>query len=323
MKVLFKYRSVTACMKASYDMISGNITSLLKKTWWAVLIFAIFMALTVYFRMPNKALHDWGENSPWASFILQSIIYLFTWLSGINMGAAIWSWLCNKPYAQCLLRYGIVILIFDILTIGCDLLLSGGMMAYYTSATTKAMAAATNTANAVNAVAANAANAANAVAASVPMTTTYIVTAVIAIIGIIVSLAILLPFGYVVPKVMLMEKGEKLEPWKTFKKGLRHAGGIFKMGFLGTIILSVIACIVTIPCTILGWAQLQSQMGALEGDPLGVPGYFTPLFLIVLVLTMFVISYTCCWLGISFAFLYGSKKTQEEERALSLENARM
>lgn len=307
-KVLFKHRSVTACMKASYDIISGNITSLLKKTWWAVLIFAIFMALIVYFRMPNKGLHDWGENSPWASFILQSLVYLCAWLSCINMGAAFWAWLTKRPYAHSLLRYGIAILVFDLLTILCNLLLSGGLMAYYTSAVAKAAAT-------------HAANTANAVAATPSMTTTYIVTAVIALVGILISLVVLLPFGYVIPKVMLMEKGEKIEPWKTFKKGFRYSGAIFKMGFLGTIILCVIACIIVIPASILGWAQLSSQLGALEGDPLGVPGYFTPLFLVVLTLTMFVISYTyCCWLGISFAFLYGSKKTQEEERRLALEN---
>lgn len=294
-KVLFKHRSVTACMKASYDMISGNITSLLKKTWWAVLIFAIFMALTVYFRMPNKGLHDWGENSPWASFILQSLVYLFAWLSCINMGAAFWTWLTKRPYAHCLLRYGIAILVFDLLTILCNLLLSGGLVAYYTSAVTKAMAG------------------------NAPTTSTYIIMAIIAIVGILISLVVLLPFGYVIPKVMLTEKGEKIEPWKTFKKGFRYSGAIFKMGFLGTIILCVIACIIVIPASILGWAQLSSQLGALEGDPLGVPGYFTPLFLVVLTLTMFVISYTYCWLGISFAFLYGSKKTQEEERRLALE----
>lgn len=298
-KVLFKHRSVTACMKASYDMTSGNITSLLKKTWWAVLIFAIFMALTVYFRMPNKGLHDWGENSPWASFILQSLVYLFAWLSCINMGAAFWAWLTKRPYAHCLLRYGIAILVFDILTILCNLLLSGGLVAYYTSTVTKAMAG------------------------NAPTTSTYIIMAIIAIVGIIISLVVLLPFGYVIPKVMLMEKGEKIEPWKTFKKGFRYSGAIFKMGFLGTIILCVIACIIVIPASILGWAQLSSQLGALEGDPLGVPGYFTPLFLVVLTLTMFVISYTYCWLGISFAFLYGSKKTQEEERRLALEKEGM
>lgn len=317
-KVLFKHRSVTACMKASYDMISGNITSLLKKTWWAVLIFAIFMALTVYFRMPNKGLHDWGENSPWASFILQSLVYLFAWLSCINMGAAFWAWLTKRPYAHCLLRYGIAILVFDLLTILCDLLLSGGVMAYYTSAVAKA-AAGNATANAATNAANAAANATTAIAANAPTTSTYIIMAILAIVGILISLVVLLPFGYVIPKVMLMEKGEKIEPWKTFKKGFRYSGAIFKMGFLGTIILCVIACIIVIPASILGWAQLSSQLGALEGDPLGVPRYFTPLFLVVLTFTMFVISYTYCWLGISFAFLYGSKKTQEEERRLALE----
>ena len=30
---IFKYRSVTACMKASYELVTGHLVQILKKTW--------------------------------------------------------------------------------------------------------------------------------------------------------------------------------------------------------------------------------------------------------------------------------------------------
>lgn len=295
-KVLFKYRSVIACMKASYDLVSSNITSLLKKTWWASLIFAIFMALTVYFRMPNKALHDWGELNPWASYILQSIIYLCTWLSTMVAGAAIWSWINKRPYLRNLVRFFMIGVIFDILTLLCNLLLSDGVLAYFTSSAAKAMKA------------------------NAPMTTTYVVTALLIVAVVIISLIILLPFCHVIPKVMLMETNEKLEPWKTYKTGLSSMGSIFKMSFLGIILLGILSTLVLTPSIILGWANMSSQLGALGGDPLGVPSYFNLLFIIVLIITFFILAYMGSWLGISYAYLFGSKKIQEEERRKALGN---
>lgn len=66
---LFKNRSITACMKASYDAMTSQPLRLLKKTWWAVLADAVMTALCLYIRFPNKGLHDWGEESPMASFV--------------------------------------------------------------------------------------------------------------------------------------------------------------------------------------------------------------------------------------------------------------
>ena len=46
-KVLFKNRSITSCMKAAYDYIGSHFTSLIKKTWWTTLIYAVLMAITI------------------------------------------------------------------------------------------------------------------------------------------------------------------------------------------------------------------------------------------------------------------------------------
>ena len=119
---------------------------------------------------------------------------------------------------------------------------------------------------------------------------------------------------HIIPHVMLKQKEEKLKPWSTYKEGVKHLGSIFLMGFLGTIIICIISCIVLIPTFIMSWAQMSSQMGALGGDPLGVPAYFTPLLLIVLSITIFVLTYVASWLGISYAYLYGSNTSLEKKK---------
>ena len=44
---IFKYRSVTACMRASYELVTSHLFQILKKTWWASLILAIFTVCTI------------------------------------------------------------------------------------------------------------------------------------------------------------------------------------------------------------------------------------------------------------------------------------
>ena len=151
-------------------------------------------------------------------------------------------------------------------------------------------------------------------AANSTLTLTYAVTGIVAIILLVIIALLVLPFAHIIPHVMLKQKEEKLKPWSTYKEGAKHLGSIFLIGFLGTIIICIISCIVLIPTFIMGWAQMSSQVGALGGDPLGVPAYFTPLLLIVLTITIFVLTYVASWLGFSYAYLYGSNTCLEKKK---------
>ena len=77
------------------------------------------------------------------------------------------------------------------------------------------------------------------------------------------------------------------------------------------------------PSIILIIAQLYSQLGALEGDPLGVPGYFTPLLFVVFIITFLLILYALSWLGISLAYQYGSYQVIDAERKKQKESEKM
>ncbi len=261
-------------MKASYDLMTSQIGSLLKKTWWAILAYALLTSLLTYFRIPNKGLHDWGVESPMAAFVLQTVLGVLMAVSTFLAGATLWSWLNHRSLGWNFKRFLVMCIITDVIT---SVFLGIAMFVSLTPANT-------------------------------------VLQAGIALALLVLYLVIILPFGYVLPRVMLLEEGEKLKPWKSFVEGLRHAGGIFMLSFLSLIIIGIIAFVVCLPATILCGAQTIAQLGALDGDALGLPSYFTPLLFVVLTLIIIVVYYLGAWLGISYAYLYGSYKTQEAEK---------
>ena len=212
---LFKQRSITACMKASYNTVTSDIKSFVKQTWATHVPFAVLLAIVLYFLLPNKSLHDWGVVNPMASFILQTIIYLAT-----------------------------------------------------------------------------------------------IVMAVIS-------------FWYLMPRKQLCAKGEKRKVGKSLLRIIRHFGGFFMTCFLGIMIVGIATFIAALPSIILIIAQFYSQLGALDGDPLGVPGYFTPLLFLVFTITSLLIIYALSWLGIALAYLYGSYKVTDEEKQKQKDSQQM
>ena len=102
---LIKHRSVTACMKEAYSLMTGNVKNLLKSTWWAFMIYAFMVAFMVYLRTPNKMLHDWGEENMMLSFCLQTVVYLGVIVAAFLMGAAAWRWLTDKPFGRMMKRF--------------------------------------------------------------------------------------------------------------------------------------------------------------------------------------------------------------------------
>ncbi len=266
-------------MKASYDAMTSQPLRLLKKTWWAVLADAVMTALCLYIRFPNKGLHDWGEESPMASFVLQTVIYVLCAVTGILTGAAFWRWVNRKTLWQNLKRYLAIRVVSDL--VACVVALGISW-------------------------------AGTAVGGPVAKATV--------VLSVVMTLVVLLPFGYLQPRLMLLGEGEKLHPWRSYVTGIRHGGSIFMLGFLGTLIVAVVTCVLFIPAVILYGAQTLSQLGALDGDPLGTPSYFTPLLLVVTGALLFVFNYVSFWLSLAFAFLYGSYRTQEAERKEMEEN---
>lgn len=308
---LIKHRSVTACMKEAYNLMTDNVKNLLKSTWWAFMIYAFMVAFMVFLRTPNKMLHDWGEENMMLSFCLQTVVYIGVVVAAFLMGAAVWRWLTDKPFGRMMKRFTAVYLASAVVSFVVSFAATFGLTCFYLTAFITAPESA---ATAGSAAATGSAAMAETAAAGSPSLLIIVLFVFAIVAATALCMAVSLPFAYLTPKYMLQEKGEKLRPWKSFKCGFRHMGSIFKMGFLGCLVILVAGILIYIPLAILIGAQVSAQMGTLEGDPVGTPSYFTFLFIVVTALLLFVFAYILHWLFISYIYLYGSIENDEMKK---------
>lgn len=308
---LIKHRSVTACMKEAYSLMTGNVKNLLKSTWWAFMIYAFMVAFMVFLRTPNKMLHDWGEENMMLSFCLQTVVYIGVVVAAFLMGAAVWRWLTDKPFGRMMKRFTAVYLASAVVSFVVTFAATFGLTCFYLTAFITAPESA---ATAGSAAATGSAAMAETAAAGSPSLLIIVLFVFAIVAAIVLCMAVSLPFAYLTPKYMLLEKGKRLRPWKSFKCGFRHMGSIFKMGFLGSLVILVAGILIYIPLAILIGAQVSAQMGTLEGDPVGTPSYFTFLFIVVTALLLFVFAYILHWLFISYIYLYGSIENDEMKK---------
>lgn len=308
---LIKHRSVTACMKEAYSLMTDNVKNLLKSTWWAFMIYAFMVAFMVFLRTPNKMLHDWGEENMMLSFCLQTVVYIGVVVAAFLMGAAVWRWLTDKPFGRMMKRFTAVYLASAVVSFVVSFAATFGLTCFYLTAFITAPESA---ATAGSAAATGSAAMAETAAAGSPSLLIIVLFVFAIVAAIVLCMAVSLPFAYLTPKYMLQEKGERLRPWKSFKCGFRHMGSIFKMGFLGSLVILVAGILIYIPLAILIGAQVSAQMGTLEGDPVGTPSYFTFLFIVVTALLLFVFAYILHWLFISYIYLYGSIENDEMKK---------
>lgn len=308
---LIKHRSVTACMKEAYSLMTDNIKNLLKSTWWAFMIYAFMVAFMVFLRTPNKMLHDWGEENMMLSFCLQTVVYIGVVVAAFLMGAAVWRWLTDKPFGRMMKRFTAVYLASAVVSFVVSFAATFGLTCFYLTAFITVPESA---ATAGSAAATGSAAMAETAAAGSPSLLIIVLFVFAIVAAIVLCMAVSLPFAYLTPQYMLQEKGERLRPWKSFKCGFRHMGSIFKMGFLGSLVILVAGILIYIPLAILIGAQVSAQMGTLEGDPVGTPSYFTFLFIVVTALLLFVFAYILHWLFISYIYLYGSIENDEKKK---------
>lgn len=275
------------------------------------MIYAFMVAFMVYLRTPNKMLHDWGEENMMLSFCLQTVVYLGVIVAAFLMGAAAWRWLTDKPFGRMLKRFTTIYLASAVVSFVVSFAATFGLTCFYLTAFITAPESA---ATAGSAAATGSAAMAETAAAGSPSLLIIVLFVFAIVAAIVLCMAVSLPFAYLTPKYMLQEKGERLRPWKSFKCGFRHMGSIFKMGFLGCLVILVAGILIYIPLAILIGAQVSAQMGTLEGDPVGTPSYFTFLFIVVTALLLFVFAYILHWLFISYIYLYGSIENDEMKK---------
>ncbi len=132
-----------------------------------------------------------------------------------------------------------------------------------------------------------------------------------------IAVAILLPYIYVSMKYVVETKSHfRHLIFKGWLKGMRHWGYIFVTTLLLYICLAIIGIIIYIPLYICGMAFYMSANGMAQGDPSGVPSYFTILVFLIIVLTYFVYLFISVYAFTVFYYMYGNIETYEREKEM-------
>ena len=142
------------------------------------------------------------------------------------------------------------------------------------------------------------------------------ITATIAITTfLLIIILALLPLNFIMMKYVLTPKSSFLKLIGTaYVIGIRHLSSIFIVTLIVTIITTLLTLVVQLPANILYIANLQSQLGALQGDPFGMPEYMGKMNYVVFALMGFLQGYIHLSTLFPYYFLYGSIEKQEEER---------
>ena len=101
---------------------------------------------------------------------------------------------------------------------------------------------------------------------------------------------------------------------KACPTGFSHWGHIFTTCLICGIIIGVLCGICCLPTIILAQAHFASQEGFLNGDPLGMPSYITPLSIGTFFLTGFMLVYLCMPMLMTVYYMYGSIESYENEK---------
>lgn len=281
---LFKPRSNKRCIREAFCAYIYNLPEIFRRMWLPTLLYAVFMAATLYLRIPNKALHDWGASSPITSFIIQTVIYLLMIFVSFVFAGGFFRLFNDKRLTWNLWRYA---------KVACVLLVVALLLASITSILAK----------------------------NIPSLLSFPspdwLTLALSIGGIAllltISVVMLLPFAYAIPKYMLNEKDKLKSIFQNYKIGLRQVGGLFVTTLILSLIFGAIMFIIAMPVYIIVLAQTFSQLGALQGDDLGIPAYFPYLVFGVLVIFSFILTFAMIYSNMVYVFIYGSTTSKEYE----------
>lgn len=138
---------------------------------------------------------------------------------------------------------------------------------------------------------------------------------ILIVLTILLLLALILPLNYTFMKYVLTPRSAFIRTLSSsYSTGMRHWGSLFLVTLVVGIVTSLLTLITELPANILYAANMQSQLGSLQGDPLGMPSYMTWMNIVVFTIAGFIQAYVHLSSLFPFGYLYGSIETQELER---------
>jgi hypothetical protein len=279
---IFKNRSFSSCMHEAFKFITTNFQDLIKKTWFPILLCSFLTSFLIYSQLPNKQLTVWSTAHIMPTIYIGLLLIISVITSFIYYIASFLKFFDGfslKSHFKKVTAFTIfAILVAIVAIVAC---MYGGI----------------------------------AIAAKMNLRHLQF-TLIISFVALIVMI-ISAPITYSFFKYN-NNKCNFIQAIKSIKLGFKHWGITTATLFLSSLITGIIISIIAIPVWILFITQAVSQLGALDGDPLGTPVYFTVLLIgtntIINAITFFAIY----WLLAALYFTFGSIEAQELEKSTHL-----
>jgi hypothetical protein len=135
------------------------------------------------------------------------------------------------------------------------------------------------------------------------------------LVSVLLITALLIPLSFTCMKYLLTPKARFLSLLaQTYGVGMRHWGSLFVVGLVVGIVSWLFMMLIEMPAIILYVANLQSQVGVLQGDAAGMPDYMGTLTIVVFCVAGFIQAYVYLSTLFPFYYLFGSIESQEKER---------
>ena len=274
---IYKNRSISACIKTSFDVLTINFATIFKKTWLGSLAWAICLTALVFFFGKFALTVTANEPSVWATAIPTLCAFLLSLTASSYMAANIVTLLFKHALKPVFLRAFITIILLTVLSLAALILVPE---------VSKGLAQLLSTGKLLSPIQA--------------------VIAGVVLFGLIILaiLAFMLPLGYSLTHYICTPKAKLIQAFgKDYKVGLHHWGFLF-IGQILTIFLAL-------PLSILFMAYGYNLWGMLTlADPDGLPTYFIPIMIAFVGIICFIASYIFTFGVFTNIYVYGSVNQQ-------------
>lgn len=286
---LFKSRSIYGCVKAAFNLMNLNILKIVKKTWMPAIALAIIFTLYILsFKNVMFANLSGQKLSYWILLAFLILLICETLASSWLMSGTFTLLNANsfKNNLKRTLAVTVTTLIIGLVIFTISFLIGGTAIAIFVSK--------------------------HILSPEKAIITSLIIEFVVFILGCIVTL----PFVYSTTKY-IMEKDAKFINifGKDYYTGIKHLGYILVGQIITVLFYILIMLVVSLPLIIIFQSYLANQIGITNGDPDGVPSYFTVLLTAVSLLTTFLYTYIFVYFYIFSYYIYGAITQQEKEKA--------
>lgn len=271
-------------MHEAYTFVSSHLLKITANTWIPALILSAFTSGMIILQLPNKQLINWANANPWTTVVILGFFSLFILVGSLLFATSSLVVLNKHHYWKQFSRvciYSVLILVLYAAFTALFNFLNTEIASHF-----------------------------------VKDPKWHLVLSSLLILSYLILFWFFTPpLTYIYYKYNDREDYRLKTFFSDFKTGLHHWGINAAVLFLGGLIITIAMAVIAIPAEILVFAQIASQLGALDGDPLGVPAYFTPLLFITLTVIIFIYCYFLLWLTTALYCTYGSIEAQEKEKS--------